>query len=182
MEYFRRIHHIAAHQQSPRVLVKMGNPSEFKGRIVFMSMFNEILWGSEDNERDCNANTTLVSLFAKRFPAGRWTFLGLGSEMKWYSTHDSKPRGEWDRVDESMMIRFRESGHPVFRATSPLSRRTLKSKGGGKLSMHFCANGATIDTVFCTIISVDQLSIHGAVSDFCDEYRACQARTGGRTI
>ena len=33
-----------------------------------------------------------------------------------------------------MMIKFGESGHPVFRATSPLSRGTLKSKGGGKLS------------------------------------------------
>ena len=29
---------------------------------------------------DCIANSTLVSLFAKRFPAGRWSFLGLGSE------------------------------------------------------------------------------------------------------
>ena len=33
-----------------------------------------------------------------------------------------------------MMIKFREGGHPVFRAMSPLSQRTLKSKGGGKLS------------------------------------------------
>ena len=31
--------------------------------------------------------------------------------------------------------------------------------------------------MFCTIISVNQLSIYGAVSDLCDEYRACQART-----
>ena len=28
------------------------------------------------------------------------------------------------------MIKFNESGHPVFRATSPLPRRVLKSKGG----------------------------------------------------
>ena len=35
-----------------------------------------------------------------------------------------------------------------------------------------------IETVFRTIISVNQLSIYGAVSDLCDEYRACQARTG----
>ena len=76
------------------------------------------------------------------------------------------------------MIRFGESGHPVFRATSPLSRGTLKSKGGGQLSIHFCADGDTIETVFRTIISVNQLSIYGAVSDLCDEYRACQARTG----
>ena len=77
-----------------------------------------------------------------------------------------------------MMIRSGECGHPVFRATSPFSRGTLKSKGGGKLSMHFCADQGTIETVFRTIISVNQLSIYGAVSDLCDEYRACQARAG----
>ena len=46
------------------------------------------------------------------------------------------------------MIKFAESGHPVFRATSPLSRGTLKSKGGGKLSIHFGADPGTIETVF----------------------------------
>ena len=71
-----------------------------------------------------------------------------------------------------------ESGHPVFRATSPLSRGTFKSKGGGKLSIHFCAVEGTIDTVFRIIISVNQLNIYGAVSDLCDEYSASQARTG----
>ena len=49
-----------------------------------------------------------------------------------------------------MMIKFGESGHPVFRATSPLSRGTLKSEGGGKLSIHFCADGDTIETVVRT--------------------------------
>ena len=75
------------------------------------------------------------------------------------------------------MIRFGESGHPVFRATSPLSRGTLKSIGGGILSIHFCADGFTIETVFRAIISVNQLSIYGAVSDLFEEYSACQTRT-----
>ena len=77
-----------------------------------------------------------------------------------------------------MMIKFGESGHPVFRATSPLSRGTLKSRGGGQLSIHFCADGDTIETVFRTIISVNQLSIYGAVSDLCEEYKACHVRAG----
>ena len=77
-----------------------------------------------------------------------------------------------------MMIKFRESGYPVFRATSPWSRGTLKSKGSGKLSIHFCADGDAIETVFRTIFSVNQLSICGAVSDVCEEYSACQTRTG----
>ena len=76
-----------------------------------------------------------------------------------------------------MMIKFGESRHPVFRATSPFSRGTLKSKGGGKLSIHFYADGDAIETVFRTIISVNQLSIYGAVSDVCEEYGSCQTST-----
>ena len=72
-----------------------------------------------------------------------------------------------------MMIKFGEIGHPVLRSTSALSGGTLKSKGGGKLSIHFCADGDTIETVFRTITSVNQLSMYGAVSDLCDEYRFC---------
>ena len=51
------------------------------------------------------------------------------------------------------------------------------SKGGGKLSIHFCAHEGTIETMFRTIISVNQLSIYGAASDLCEEYKACHVRT-----
>ena len=76
------------------------------------------------------------------------------------------------------MLTFAESGHPVFRATSPLSRGTLKSKGGGKLSIHFCADPGTTETVFRTIISVNQLSIYGAVAEMCEQCDSCHDRTG----
>ena len=103
-----------------------------------------------------------MSLFAKRSSAGRWSFLEPGSETKWYSTYNERPQGE----------------HPVFRAKSPLSRGTLKSKGGGKLSIHFCADGDTIETVLLSFISVNQLIIYGPVSDVCEEYSTCQTSTG----
>ena len=133
-----------------------------------MSMFNDISWGSQDNEQECGSNANFVSISARGFSPGKWSFLGPGSEKKWYSAYDSKPQGEWDRVAESMLIKFGESGHPVFRATSPLSRGTLRSRGGGTLSTHFCADEVTIETVFRTIISVNQLSIYGAVSKLCE--------------
>ena len=135
-------------QEVQKFMGKMGEPEQFQGRIIFMSMFNDIICGIEDIATECIANATLVSLFAKRFPAGRWSFFGPGSEKKWCSTYNERPQGEWDRVAEMMLIRFGESGHPVSRATSPLSRGTLKSKGGGQLSIHFCADGDTIETVF----------------------------------
>ena len=52
---------------------------------------------------------------------------------------------------EKMMVTLAESGHPVFRATSPLSRGQLKSKGGGKLPIHYCAGLDTINTVFAQL-------------------------------
>ena len=129
-------------------LSKMSVEAEdFTGRVTFMSMFNDISWGSKDNEQECELSAKLVSLYAKRFSPGRWSFLGPGSEKKWYSIHKSKPQGEWDRVAELMMINFGESGYPVFRSTSPFSRGVLKSKGG-KLSIHFCADEGTIETGF----------------------------------
>ena len=108
---------------------------------------------------EVKTNSTLVSLFAERFPAGHWSFLGPGSETKWYSTFNERPGGEWDKVAELMMIKFGECGHPVLRATSPLSRGTLESKGGGKLSFHFCADGDTIETDFAqAFLSISSVS------------------------
>ena len=64
-----------------------------------------------------------------------------------------------------MMLNFAESGHPVFRATSALERGELRSKGKGKTSIHFNGSDATIELILRTIISVNQLSIYGAVAD-----------------
>ena len=177
MEYFPGFTTLQLVQEVQQFMNKMGEPEQFQGRNIFMSMFNDIIWGIKDIEKECITNSTLVSLFAKGFPAGHWSFLGPGSETMWYSTCNERPQGEWDRVAELMMIKFGESGHPVFRATSPLSRGTLKSKGCGKLSFNFCVDGDSIETVFRTIITVNQLSIHGEVSDVCEEHRTCQTKT-----
>ena len=40
VEYFPKIYYIAACPRS-----KMGEPEQFQGRIIFMSMFNDIIWG-----------------------------------------------------------------------------------------------------------------------------------------
>ena len=71
--------------------------------------------GIKRQQVDCESNANLVSLFARRFGAGQWSFLGLGSERKWSSIGDDSPQGEWDKMAEKMMLTFAESGHPVFR-------------------------------------------------------------------
>ena len=47
-----------------------------------------------------------------------------------------------------MLLEFAESGCPIFHATTPLSRGKLRSEGHGKLSIHYCADHATIETIF----------------------------------
>ena len=77
-----------------------------------------------------------------------------------------------------MLLEFAGSGHPTFRATTPLSRGILKSKGHGKLSIHFAADELTIETIFRIIISVNQLSIYGAVAALCEEFENHQDGSG----
>ena len=131
------------------LLYRLGEtPEFFTGRILFMSMFNDISCGTKDNEEECLANARLVSLCARRFGKGQWSFIGPGSEKKWYSIKEDSPQGIWDKIAERMLLEFAESGRPIFRATTPLSRGQLKSKGHGKLSIHFAADQETIETIF----------------------------------
>ena len=153
-------------------------PENFTGRCIFMSMFNDISCGSKDNEKECLANATLVSVYAKRFGKGQWSFIGPGSQQKWYSISGDSPQGEWDNMAERMLVEFAESGCPIFRATSPLSRGRLKSKGHGKLSIHHSANLETIETMFRIIVSANQLSLYGAVVEMFEEYETLHDRTG----
>ena len=138
-----------------------------------MSMFNDISCGTKENEEECLANAKLVSLYAKRFGKG-----GPGSEKKWYSVKEDCPQGIWDKIAERMLLEFAESGCPIFRATTPLSRGQLKSKGHGKLSIHFAADQETIETIFRIIVSANQLSLYRAVAEVCEEYEYFHERTG----
>ena len=88
------------------------------------------------------------------------------------------PQGEWDRTAEKMFVELAESGCPIFRAKSPLSRGRLKSKGHGKLSIHHAADLETIETIFRMIVSANQLCLYGAVAEMCEEYETLRDRSG----
>ena len=135
------------------LLSRLGEtPESFTGRILFMSMFNDISCDKKDNEEECVANAKVVSILAKKYGICQWSFIGPGSEKKWYPMEENSPQGIWDHIAEKMLLEFAESGCPVFRATSPLSRGKLKSKGHGKLSIHFAADQETIETIFRIIV------------------------------
>ena len=70
-------------EEVKNLLYRLGEtPENYTGRILFMPMFNDISCGSKDNEQECLANAKLVSLYARRFGNGQWSFLGPGSEKK----------------------------------------------------------------------------------------------------
>ena len=85
------------------------DPEQFETKIIFMSMFNDITWGEKENAEKCESNSHEVPNYARRFPRGHWSFLGTGSEMKWYGTYSDKPDGVWDKTAEEMMIEFLEN-------------------------------------------------------------------------
>ena len=153
-------------------------PETFTGRILFMSMFNDISCDRKGNKEECLANARVVKVLAKKFGIGQWSFIGPGSEKKWFSGEENSSQGAWDHIADEMLLEFAKSGHPIFRATTPLSWSILKSKKHGKLSIHFTADYSTIETIFRIILSANQFSIYGAVANICEEFENHQDRSG----
>ena len=136
------------------------------------------------NKDECLKNANFVRTFAGRFGVGQWSIF-------------------WDQVLKRsgilQRIAHKEPGTTccgskccwnsqkvdilLFRATTPLSRCILKSKGRGKLSIHFAADvDPTIDTFFRIILSVNQLSVYGAVAATGEEFENHQDGSGEREI
>ena len=139
-------------------------PEEFTDRILFMSMFNDIVRNTNDENYVWNAEK--VKNYAMRFSQGHFTFLGPGSEEKWYGSSSHAQKGQWNCVAAKMVQRFQETGHPEFKNISALSRGILKQKTG-KTSIHFNGDSMNTELLFQTIHSVNQLSVYGAVATWC---------------
>ena len=83
-------------------------------------MYNDIQHGEQrETKKDVNTiHRRLRIMLADLFPRGHWSFLGPGSEEKWYGTHTNRPDGSWNHSAENMVANFSGSGHPAFRASS----------------------------------------------------------------
>ena len=68
-------------------------PEHFKDRIIFLSMYNDIEWRAKGNKEICEYHSQTVAICARKFARGHWSFLGRGSEEKWYGTCTDKPDG-----------------------------------------------------------------------------------------
>ena len=139
-------------------------------RIIFMSISNDIVWREEGNTEKCVTNSSTIAKCARRFPRGRWSFLGPGSVKKWYGTHSDKPDGNCSRTAEMMMLQLQtESCHQIFVASSRFERGELRSKAHGKKSIHVNGSEEHLELLLRTIISASQFSVYGAKADLCKE-------------
>ena len=43
----------------------------------------------KDKKDECLKNAETVKVFARKFGIGQWSFIGPGSEKKWYSSENS---------------------------------------------------------------------------------------------
>ena len=149
------------------LLLKLGEtPENFTGRILFMSMFNDIFCGTRKRKIMSGKCQVRISV-REKFGKGQWSLLVLVLQKS--GTVSVK-------IVHRMLLEIAERRCPIFRATSPLSRGRLQSKGHGKLSIHFAADQETIETIFRIILSANQLSLHGAVAEMCEEYESFHER------
>ena len=118
----------------------------------------------EQKETKKDVNTTHRQL--RIMLADSFAVIGLSwvpwSEEKWYGTYSNRPDGSWNQSAENVMANFSGSGHPIFRATSAFERGPLRSKAGGKKSIHFNGSHENIELLLRTVVSSNQLSINGS--------------------
>ena len=152
-------------------------PETFTGRILFMSMFNDISCDGKQNRRMCGKFQSRLHTCKEVWYLTLVIYWSrFRKEVVFYERRQSTRN--LDNLAEKMLTEFAESGCPIFRAPTPLSRGQLKSKGHGKLSIHFAAVQETIKTIFRIIVSVNQLSLYGAVAEMCDEYETLHGGSG----
>ena len=78
-----------------------------------------------------------------------------------------------------MVERFKDTSHPVFKSISALRSGILKKKNNRGI-IHFSADVSNRELLFRIIHSVNQLSVDGPVSNWCEQIRFDRGRKGTR--
>ena len=142
-----------------------------------MSMFNDISCDRKDNKEECLANAGVVKVLAEEN-----LVLGNGhlldqvlkrSGILPRTVHKEpgttlRSKCCWNLQKVDILLSVQRLHCPgVF----------SKAKARGKLSIHFVADQDTIDTIYRIILSVNQLSVFGAVAAVCEEFESHQDRS-----
>ena len=96
-----------------------------------MTMMNEIPRDTPHPNADscarCTDDARVVVQYATSFRLGRWWLVGPGAEATWECDKlddlNRRPNRVWDWIAREETLFSRESGHPVFTATSVRSKK-----------------------------------------------------------
>ena len=105
---------------------------QIQGRIILMSMCNDIVWGEEGNNELCIANSFLVAEYARRNAPGHWSFLGPAQKS---SGTEVTYTNQMENGTKSLILWwwiYSKSGHPVVRGSSAFGRGDLRAKENNK--------------------------------------------------
>ena len=114
-------------------------PETFTGRILFMSMFNDFSCDRKGNKEECLANARVVKVLAKKFGIGQWSFIGPGSEKKWYSGKENSPQGAWGSYRGRNAIGIRRKRVSNFPSNDSIVQGYAQKQRTRK----------TVDTLYC---------------------------------
>ena len=64
--------------ESPEHRIHQEDAWKKQGRIIFMSMYNDVTWWKNPSQSPCRDNAKRVAELAENFKPGRWSFFGLG--------------------------------------------------------------------------------------------------------
>ena len=90
---------------------------------------------------------------------------GLDEKRNGKEPIPTNPTDPGTKIAENMVKNFKDSGHPIFRASGAFERGELKSKGGGKKSTHSNGSDENVELLHRTVIFSNQLSVYGVIAD-----------------
>ena len=125
----------------------------FSGRIIFMSMFNDIDWTTKGNSEICLSNSEQVKNDAKKVPA--WTLVIPHPRRRRNMVRNAHLQ-TWRKME---LPRWRNGGTPV-----------RLNRGKRKVENVLFTSSSNTELLFHTIHPANQLSIHGAVASWCGTF------------
>ena len=140
-------------------------------------MFNDIFCDRYDNKDEFLKNANILKTFAGRFGLGNGHLLDQvlrKSGILPRTVHKEpgttlRKKCCWNSQKADILSSVQRLHCPGV---------SWKVKGRGKLSIYFAADQDKVDTIYRIILSVNQLSVYGAVAAICEEFEGHQDRSG----
>ena len=171
VEKFPRIHYVVNSQADSKMMTESKcEPEHYQGRIIFTSMYNDIDWEKTRKQRklycECSqsywacskihARTMVISILEHR------------SAKKWFDNGTNLLRRWWSFLRKADIL---YSMHPAH-------HKEENCKAKEKEWNSFNGSDETLELILRTVISVNQLSVYGAVAYLCGELARDSKGTG----